>query len=241
METKVNDIIITDLTRFGNRDYLCVAGLTLDGKQCIRPLKNFNGKDPAYLTYDGCRKHNVLPGTILRADFQKPASIDAPHFEDSIIASDKISVVRAASSDEFKQALDASAFHSVSSGFGVAMNGGKKYSVQLATPARSIITLRIAPKNFTVFEDKYGKLRAHVTDSTGTNYQYLSVTDLGFFDYVGNPDTRRMTAAEALAAIHKQQELYLRIGLSRAYEGSLWLQVNGIYTFPNYSLVLRQY
>jgi hypothetical protein len=183
----------------------------------------------------------VLPGTILRANFLKPASIEPPHFEDSIIVNDKISVVRTATSDEFRQALDASAFPDVSSGFGVAMNGSKKYSVQLATPARSIFTLRIAPENFTVFEDNYGKLRAHVTDSTGTTYQYLSVTDLGFFDYVGNPDTRRMTSAEALAAIHKQQELYLRIGLSRAYEGNLWLQVNGIYTFPDYSLVLRQY
>jgi hypothetical protein len=240
VETKMTDIVITDLTRFGNQNYLCVAGLTLDGKRCIRPLKNFDGKNPAYLTYSGCKEHNVLPGTILSADYTQPQLIEPPHVEDSIIAG-KIRVAGIASSEQFESVLEVSACGSISAGFGVSMNGIKKYSTQLQKPTRSIITLRVDPKSFQVFEDNYGKLRAHVTDSTGETYKYLSVTDLGFFDNVGIPEKRRMSARDALSVIHRQKTLYLRVGLSREHEGSYWLQINGIYTFPDYSLVVRQY
>jgi hypothetical protein len=240
IETNMTDIIITDLTRFGNREFLCVAGLTMDGQHCIRPLKDFDGRNPAYLSYAGCKEHNVLPGTILSANYTRPQQIDPPHVEDSIIAG-KIRVAGVATSAQFEGVLEASAFDSIDAGFGVAMNEVKKYSIQLQKPARSIITLRVDPKNFEVFEDKYGKLRAHVTDSTGAAYRYLSVTDLGFFDNVGAPANRRMSASDALSVIHRQKSLYLRVGLSRAYEGSYWLQINGIYTFPDYSLVVRQY
>src|ERR1700677_48492 len=101
METKMTDIIITDLTRFGNREYLCVAGLTLDGQRCVRPLKNFDGKSPAYLTYAGCKEHKVLPGTILSADYTQPQLIEPPHVEDLII-SGKIRVAGVASSEQFE-------------------------------------------------------------------------------------------------------------------------------------------
>lgn len=33
----------------------------------------------------------------------------------------------------------------------------------------------------------------------------------------------------------QETDCYLRIGLTREYNGNLWLQVNGIYTFPDYA------
>ncbi|WP_124474500.1 dual OB domain-containing protein [Burkholderia contaminans] len=236
----MTDIIITDLTRFANRDYLCIAGVTLDGKKCIRPLLNFDGVNPGYLKYEDCRKNNILPGTILTANFRSPQTRHLPHVEDWIV-SGNITISRAATSDEFQSVLDATAYDSVDEGFGVLTNGEKRYPVDGPSPVRSIITLRVQPENFWVFEDGYGKLRAHFRDATGKKYSYLSVTDLGFFDYVGNPDTRRMQPDDAISVIRDEDELYLRIGLGREYQGSYWLQVNGIYTFPNYSLVLRHY
>lgn len=232
----MTDIIITDLTRFSNRGLLCTAGLTLDGTTCIRPLLPY---PDSYFSYEDCKTNNVLPGTILRAQFVARGNTAAPHVEDMEIASD-ISIEGMASSDEFEAVLRASAVNSIAAGFGVPVNT-KKIAVTGKIPVQSIITLSVQPKNFTVLEDNYGKLRAHVTDATGTRFEYLSVTDLGFFDNVGNPDTRRLSAADALSNIRQQTHLYLRVGLSRAHEGSYWLQVNGIYTFPNYNLVVRQY
>ena len=31
-------IVVTDLTRFQNKELLCLAGLAEDGQQCVRPL-----------------------------------------------------------------------------------------------------------------------------------------------------------------------------------------------------------
>lgn len=46
--------------------------------------------------------------------------------------------------------------------------------------------------------------------------------------------------------VQSQKELYLRIGLSRAYKSpddrhGYWIQVNGIYTFPEYMDYIRCY
>ena len=233
-------LIVTDLTRFKNKEILCMAGLMQGDATCVRPARAFTGQGPTYYRYDDLRRLNVLPGTILEGEFGFPAQMHAPHVEDRV-PQGRLTVVGAATSEEFETALAQSAYESLSAGFGVELKGDKKYLATLQPPTRSIITLRTSPANFSVFEDKYGKLRTHVMDGTGTRYQYLSVTDLGFFDYVGNTNTRRMTAAEALAQIHAQTSLYLRIGLSRIHEGCYWLQVNGIYTFPDYSIILRQY
>lgn len=243
----MTEIIVTDLTRFSNRDHLCVAGLSLDGRQCIRPLLPVSVRTPGYLTYDECRNNGVLPGTILRADYTPPPQLDAPHTEDSIL-SGQLHVIRAATSDEFRAVLEASSVRTLREGFGVQLNNGQKVLPAAPPPARSIITLRLHPRNLQIVPDGYNdsKVRAHVTDGDGLTFRFLSITDLGFFDYVGNPATRRLSIADALAGIHAEHELFLRIGLGRRHAAEdgrdgYWLQVNGIYTFPNYNLVLRQY
>lgn len=72
-------IVVTDLTRFQNKELLCLAGLTEDGQQCIRPL---SASKPGYLLFERCKELNILPGTILEGTFTIPQNIDAPHIED---------------------------------------------------------------------------------------------------------------------------------------------------------------
>lgn len=243
----MTDIIVTDLTRFSKRDDLCLAGLTRDGQQCIRPLRSLNSALPKYLTYQQCREHAVLPGTILRADFQWPDNVTAPHTEDALLAS-QIQLLGPATSDEFRNVLESSHVTTLHQGFGVQIPNGAKLIEPNNPPARSIITLKIRPTQFDVFEDKFNdrKVRAHVTDASGASFKFLPITDLGFHDNIGNPETRKTTVDEAKRLIHQQDELYLRIGLTRRYahtdgRDGFWIQVNGIYTFPNYSLVVREY
>jgi hypothetical protein len=238
MATEI-EIIVTDLTRFSNKELLCMAGLTFDGQTCIRPLRD---SSPGYLTYARCKEKLVLPGTVLRGKFRQYHAIGTSHPEDRVFNS--LSYVRQSSSEEFERVLESSAFTNVEEGFGVEVND----KVINSMPVRSIFTLKIEPENFEIIQDGFqpNKIRATFTDGNAKRFAFLSVTDLGFFDFVGNTDTKKVSIREINRFIHSQDRLYLRVGLSRTHSSQdgrsgLWMQVNGIYTFPNFEHVLREY
>jgi len=112
---------------------------------------------------------------------------------------------------------------------------------------RSIISLRVDPRAVDIVEDQFkpGVIKLHFTDSSGRRHQYLTITDLGFFDYA-----QRHRDSGSLAGlnrdIQKQAEVCLRIGLSRRHQSpqgkdGYWLQANGIYTFPRALRYIRTY
>jgi hypothetical protein len=231
-------IIVTDLTRFNNRELLCMAGVTKDGQTCIRPMRP---ERPGYLGYKECMEHNLLPGTILTGVFTPAQNAAAPHIEDNTWS--ELAVAGACTSDEFERVLQASLSPSLAAGFGVPIND----KVITATPVRSIVTLQVRPDQFSISAGyNANTIKAHLTDSTGLRLRYLAVTDLGFYDYVGNLATQRVTIDQINNFIAEQERLYLRVGLSRPYTSpdgrtGYWIQVNGIYTFPNYQAILRKY
>ena len=66
----------------------------------------------------------------------------------------------------------------------------------------------------------------------------MPITDLGFFDYAAAARGDATKIQEINDFIHRQDEVLLRIGLSRNYQApdgreGHWVQLNGIYTFPN--------
>jgi hypothetical protein len=216
-----------------------MAGLTEDGKTCIRPQRDAR---PSYISYKTFKDHNVLPGTILEANFTNMPEVHAPHIEDRYF--DKFKIRGICTSAQFEDVLRASSHSSLAAGFGIPIRG----KVLTETPTGSIITLSVKPGQFTLIGDGFNpdKVKANITDGTGLSLNYLSITDLGFHDYVGHSKTRRMSIDEMNAFINTQDDIYLRIGLSRQYQADdgrdgYWLQVNGIYTFPNFEQVLRAY
>ena len=75
---------------------------------------------------------------------------------------------------------------------------------------------------------------------------YLFSVSLGFYDNVGQADTRKTSAGEITEFIHTQDELFIRLGLSRKHRSpdgrdGYWIQVNGIYTFPEFDRLVRSY
>ena len=48
------NIIVTDLTRFTNKNIVCTAGIDPNDGQCIRPMP--------YLPSSECRRLKILPG-----------------------------------------------------------------------------------------------------------------------------------------------------------------------------------
>ncbi len=234
-------IVVTDLTRFKNQDLLCIAGLTEDGQQCIRPLYPTR---PGYLTYAQCKGLNILPGSILDGTFTAPQHIEAPHVEDRYISN--LSAVGSVDSAQFQSILELSSTTSIRTGFGCAT--GPTDKVLTSPPPKSIITLKLNPKCFRVVQNKYDNntIKAHLTDRDGLSLSFLSITDLGFYVNVGQAGTRKISPEDITRFIQEQEVLFVRLGLGRKHKSDdgregYWMQVNGIYTFPDYQQIVRSY
>lgn len=236
-------IVITDVTRFKPRgNKLCIAGLTWDGQTCIRPMV-WTGAHPDYLSHDYCRVHNILPGMVVRGIFVAPPHVAAPHHEDRLHSS--LEFLGPTSADDFEAVLKNSLAPSVREGFGIEST---EKVVQVGEkPVRSIITIQPQQGTARIVQDGYdeGRIRIHFSDRSGAEYSFLSITDLGMFDFVGNPETRKMSINDANAILNSFNRVYLRVGLSRLHTSNgrtgYWMQVNGAYSFPKFSEIIRSY
>ncbi len=218
------EIIVTDLTKFKGDAIRCVAGIDPISGKCVRPLPYFRAIE--------CQDRQILPGVRLSGDFMPDSRARKPHIEDHVYQ--RVSKKSPVSLDSFRSALKNALYDTIEDGFEVELSGEAKHITISQQPARSIITLR--PGQLQVISSQFG-LKVTFSDGSGKYFNYLSVTDLGLNDYV-----QEMNPDEAVALMNiffqSQRELFLRIGLSRQYRSSdgrdgFWLQVNGIYSFPD--------
>ncbi len=133
---------------------------------------------------------------------------------------------------------------SVGDGFEIQLVQGQKVIPTNHPVERSIITLSVDPTCVKIIES-YGKLKVHFEDGSGQEFSFLPLTDLGFHqNAVNQHEADRLEEVNDL--IHNQDEVFLRVGLSRVFSSpdgrnGYWLQVNGIYTFPHYHEGIRCY
>ena len=230
-------IIVTDLTRFSNPAIVCTAGIDPKTRECIRPMP--------YLPSTSCENLNILPGARLVADFVPSHDATPPHTEDHNHTN--MQFAGPCSSEAFHDVLQQSCFNSLEDGFEVKLPVDQKYLPHTHTGPRSIITLSVSPSAIEIVEDDYkpGKIKLHFRDKSGRSFRFIGITDLGFHDYA-----QKHHAFDDLMAVNrfirKQDEVFLRIGLSRVYEApngrkGFWLQANGIYTFPEFNEEIRSY
>lgn len=233
------DIIVTDLTRFSKDDVVCIAGIDVKSKQCIRPLP--------YIQKATCKKLKILPGAILEGNFTKPKSVEKPHTED--MHYEKLSFKGPCTSDEFEGVLKASLYPSINEGFENKVPAGAKVIPPGTPPSRSIITLKLKPPQLEIARNESypESLRLHINDNDGQKYKYLSITDLGFHNLTILKKKDPKYTDELNKYIYSQKMIYLRIGLSRKFKSpgddrdGFWIQVNGIYTFPEFMTQVRTY
>lgn len=228
--------VITDLTRFSNPDIFCTAAIDIQSGKCHRPMP--------YLTSQSCKKLNMHPGAILEGEMFLKGTVERPHVEDSTF--NKLKYVGACTSQEFKAVLDLTLSQSVSHGFKYQFPTGEKIVPTDVLLDTSIITLKVNPKWLDIHEDKFkpGKIKCSFTDSSGAVFRYLPITDRGFHDYaLSHISDGKIN--ELKLFVQNQREVYLRIGLSRNHKSNeregYWLQVNGIYTFPDFLDEIRSY
>lgn len=231
-------IIITDLTRFSNRNILCTAGIDVDTHECIRPMP--------YLESKRCRELNMLPGAILTGNFSPHNNTEIPHTEDMDYQNLKFH--GHCSSSEFRNLLAKSVYQSIEDGFEVSLENRQKHIPREASPVRSLITISVNPQSVKIVQDQFKPetIKAHVTDNAGKEYSFLSITDFGLHEYAEHHYKEAGNYSNINNLIQAQEEVYLRIGISRFYEApngkaGFWIQVNGIYSFPKYFEAARQY
>jgi hypothetical protein len=231
-------IIVTDLTRFSNKTIVCTAGIDSHTGECIRPMP--------YLKSTKCAELNILPGAILSGEFTPSSDRDGPHQEDCIYS--KLSLEGACSSAEFKRALKRGLFDSIEEGFEISLEDRQKHIPFGHDVGRSIITISVSPEHIQIVEDEYnpGKIKLNFLDDSKREFRYIGITDLGFHDWAINHHARReLNMLNDL--VNSQKEIYVRVGLSRRFTSpndgrdGYWLQVNGIYTFPDYHRDIRSY
>jgi len=230
--------VVTDLTRFNNRDQVCTALIDVETGRCVRPLP--------YFPYSLMRQHRVLPGAIFGGNFTPRAVRPAPHVEDCDYQG--LQLVRPATRDEFFDVLTRSAHPDVANGFEFQFD--QEYQKVLPPTyrgPRSIITIPVSPREIEIVQDRYDetKIKIHFADASGRSFRYMPITDLGFSDYA-----RAHHEAGELAGLNahvsNSDQVYLRVGLSRSYRApneteGFWMQVNGVYTFPEKLDLVRGY
>jgi hypothetical protein len=231
-------IIITDLTRFSNPDIVCIAGINLETNKCIRPLP--------YITLKKCKELNILPGSKLDGIFSDNSDRGLPHIEDKNYQ--KLKLLGACSDDEFHQILQNTVSQSISKGFDYTFQEGGKVIPYTNPPLKSIITLKINANQIRIVKDSFnhGKIKLNFKDNDGKKFSYLPITDLGFYNYAMKHFDDFDFPKKINSYLDSQDELYLRVGLSGRYKSGddrdgYWLQINGIYTFPNYNTEIRSY
>lgn len=231
-------IIVTDLSRFSNPDIVCIAGIDTESGKCIRPLP--------YLPISECRRLNILPGAILSGNFKPSQDIQFPHTED--MSYENLMFDGPCSDADFKETLSNSCSPSIEEGFSISLQESQKYIPTESKPTKSIITISINPNQIEIVQDKFDptKIKIHFTDGGYKSFRFLPITDYGFFHYAQQHYKKNNNYNEINSLLRTQKEIFLRIGLTRQYKNpqgkeGFWLQVNGIYTFPNYFKDIRKY
>jgi hypothetical protein len=197
-----------------------------------------------YLQTASCERLNILPGAKLVGEFTVSKSLTGPHQEDHDHG--KLTFAGPSSSKEFKDALVQGLEGSVERGFQIRLPQGQKYIPIGHAVNRSIITLQIDPGSIEIVEDRFkpGKVKVHFVDGAGRDFSFVPITDLGFYRYAERHRANKDLAA-LNAFIGSQPEAYIRLGLARAWNNgtinAYWMQVNGIYTFPNFLPAIRSY
>ncbi len=233
------EILITEVTHM-REDRVCIAGINHEGV-VVRPLFCYPylvRQDDLFLA-DGSV---IRPRTVLRMNLEPMTGCEKPHTEDylwSDVAQTRL--LRWANDAVWKQFLIRTSAKSVEAVFETEIL--KHRTVRPGTGERSLGTVK--PK--TVFDfcfrliEREGQerrdYRLSFYDAADECYAAVKINDLSLQAYADHLLRQGQTLEAVSATIQKQlkqRDLWLRLGLTRPFEGHCWLQITGIYTFPDY-------
>ncbi|MCJ7743671.1 MAG: hypothetical protein MUO99_03830 [Dehalococcoidales bacterium] len=235
-------VVITDLTQMKGGDYVCIAGINESG-QCIRPVAEDREKGvPKDLLYHKSQLI-VCPRAKVEFDFHS-VKVEPPHVEDRGFDPNHIVSKGFCSSTEWEDILRNSSKTTVDAIYDGLLEEHKW--VRPGAKTRSIATLsRVTVVNVQLPEwDGKLKYRLSFKDDTGNVFD-CPVSDLTFRELCykrikGDGHPRLTVSGELTSLLKNAHRVYLRLGLARPFrvapttEPRCYLQVTGIYTFPDY-------
>ncbi len=227
---------ITDVTRMG-APRVCVAGYDDEGR-CVRPVLRYASISEAELeTSSGL----IAPFAEVEYDLT-PAPSTPPHVEDHVYAGESVRWVRWLSEGERLALLRATARPHVEDAFGAPLVHISSHFVRMGSGDCSLITVPVRGAPAVQAREADGKLKWRLLfrDSASRDYS-LPITDLTWHYFAalqqhfdkGNPSS----LAQRLTRLLNKELIFLRLGLTREHPAGshqCWVQVNGIYTFPDY-------
>lgn len=217
---------------------VCVVGIDEVG-HCVRPCCD-GGFLKDYL-YDDHSRLVVRPGAKVEFDLH-PITYQAPHIEDMGFDPDSIKSKGLCNDKEWENVLKRSLYTSVHSIY----EGHLQYNkwVMPGAKTKSMATISGATIIDVELTEHSIKPRLTLQDNNGCVFN-LPTSDLALwnrcFNEVKNKKlTRLHVARELLNLLKGTDRLYLRLGLARPWPQSdlsgkrCYLQVTGVYTFPDY-------
>ncbi len=232
-------IVITDLTQMPSGNQVCVTGIDESG-ECIRPVCS-SGFLKNYLYVNN--KVVIRPGAKIRFDFT-PVKTEPPHIEDQTFDPTSIIPLGLCNDTEWEHVLQTSSYTKVNDIYDESLQEASW--VKPGTQTRSIATLS-AVRNLRVeLPEWYGKLRYRLSfkDSVSNVFE-RPVSDLAFrelcYKKVKRDNEPRINVSKEITSLLRNTDrVYLRLGLARPWTqpgtvvSKCYLQVTGIYTFPDY-------
>jgi len=233
-------IVITDLTQMPTADGVCIAGIDQHNK-CIRPVLPTGVRRRHLYIGD---KLAIRPRAKVTFDLHK-VPIKLPHIENLGFDPDSIEYLGLCADSEWERVLQASSFSTVEDIYDGHLKEHRW--VEPDTNVRSLGTVSGVQIEGIEFEPLKipGHYKPRLTFRDMTDWPFpLPVSDLSFRNFA-NYEIKRLgstlTASKRMLVILQGADrLYLRIGLPGPWlnpntgKVGSWMQVTGIYSFPDY-------
>jgi hypothetical protein len=234
--TRLVVAVVTDM----QEPRVCVACLTSDG-HWVRPGPPFGT-----LTEDriASGKSFLSPGDVIRLRFTPKRPAEPPHTEDCVCDMPSHERMGALEPAEFRDALGTSLVASVADGFGGHLVGR---AVPPGASCSSLVTVRASSAIVRVDYQGTPKFRLHLNDGREWRRE-IPVRDLRLMRYLGHRNARGAEVETHVlnARLKTAKETIVCLGLTRPWarpgeEPRCWLQVNGVFTFPEDFLAGHQW
>ena len=226
------DILILAITRMHSG--LCLAGIRLETRQWVRPIKSYGTLQSDDLIDANGRQINSFDVVKMNLLSWHP---DKPHVEDWITDSQREKPVILRNVPEFQRVelLD-------------SLLDTSPNEVLQAFPSRSLCLIKPNEIKEVIFDPgvRYGKHEARISFNFG-GQDYLGTpkspglpcTDLKFRTWGrmllgGSPNMIKVLSGEQLKELLYLEKVYLTIGLGREYKGKHWPMIIGFHTIPDY-------
>jgi hypothetical protein len=229
------ELLITDLT-FMRDGRVCIAGVDRN-LRTVRPglpLPNHIYKEQLYLENGKV----IRPRAGVDMFLARAPDAEIPHLEDHIwFTYGSVEVLREASMERWHNILQRAASQTVEALFGVPIH--RNQNIPEGTGERSLGTLKPAVIGnlwYKGHDQRDYQYRLKFTDAAEQVFD-LPINDLTFLTYIERLRKNELTLdyiMNLLLERCQRTETWLRLGLTRPFQGWCWLQITGVYTFPDY-------